>query len=170
MKRHGQLMGQIAEAENLRLAFWKAAKGKRGKADCLAFREQLEENLAVLGAELLAGEVSVGDYCRAANRNNNNPTNRNNNIGFRSVLPPAQPGCRTAVGLTRPPSCPRQQFCRGKDASKNRPVPVGWRSQSKTPGGPAERCRPSSRGNSPCGKPATSDACPSGDASGLGPP
>jgi hypothetical protein len=30
MKRHGQLMAKIADAENLRLAFWKAAKGKRG--------------------------------------------------------------------------------------------------------------------------------------------
>ena len=29
--------------------------------------------------------------CRAANRNNNWPDNRNNNNGFRSVLPPAQP-------------------------------------------------------------------------------
>jgi len=63
--------------------------------------------------------------CRAANRNNNNPTNRNNNLGFRSVLPPAQPGCRKAAGLTRRPSCPRPQCCRGKDTSKSRPVPVG---------------------------------------------
>jgi hypothetical protein len=62
MKRHGQLMPKIADAENLRLAFWKAAKGKRGKADCLGFRERLDENLATLGAELLAGDVSVGDY------------------------------------------------------------------------------------------------------------
>jgi formylglycine-generating enzyme required for sulfatase activity len=30
--------------------------------------------------------------CRAANRNNNWPDNRNNNLGFRFVLPPAQPG------------------------------------------------------------------------------
>jgi hypothetical protein len=62
MKRHGQLMAQIADGENLRLAFWKAAKGKRGKADCLAFRERLEDNLAALRAELLADAVSVGDY------------------------------------------------------------------------------------------------------------
>jgi hypothetical protein len=55
-------MALVADAENLRLAYWKAAKGKRGKADCLAFRERLEENLAALAAELLAGEVSVGDY------------------------------------------------------------------------------------------------------------
>lgn len=62
MKRHGQLMTQIADAENLRLAFWKAAKGKRGKADCLAFRERLDENLATLAAELSSGEVPLGDY------------------------------------------------------------------------------------------------------------
>ncbi len=55
-------MTQIADAENLRLAFWKAAKGKRDKADCLAFRERLDENLAALGAELLAGDVPVGNY------------------------------------------------------------------------------------------------------------
>ena len=62
MNRHGQLMAKIADAENLRRAFWKAAKGKRGKADCLAFRERLDENLAALGAELLAGDVPVGQY------------------------------------------------------------------------------------------------------------
>ena len=62
MKRHGQLMAQIADAENLRLAFWKASKGKRGKADCRAFQAQWEEHLAALRAELLAGEVAVGDY------------------------------------------------------------------------------------------------------------
>ena len=62
MKRHGQLMSRIAEADNLRLAFWKAAKGKRPKADCLAFRDRLDENLSRLRQELLAGEVAVGDY------------------------------------------------------------------------------------------------------------
>lgn len=55
-------MTKIADAENLRLAFWKAAKGKRGKADCRAFRERLDENLTALGAELLAGQVTVGAY------------------------------------------------------------------------------------------------------------
>lgn len=55
-------MAQIADAGNLRLAFWKAAKGKRAKADCIAFRERLDENLAVLGAELLSGDAVVGDY------------------------------------------------------------------------------------------------------------
>jgi retron-type reverse transcriptase len=62
MKRHGQLMEAIAEPANLRLAFWKAAKSKRAKADCRAFQERLEENVASLRAELLSGSVAVGEY------------------------------------------------------------------------------------------------------------
>jgi hypothetical protein len=55
-------MAQIADAENLRLAFWKAAKGKRGKADCRAFGERLDDNLEALAAELREGTASVGNY------------------------------------------------------------------------------------------------------------
>jgi formylglycine-generating enzyme required for sulfatase activity len=37
--------------------------------------------------------------CRSANRNNNNPDNANNNIGFRAVVPPpAHPASRMAAG------------------------------------------------------------------------
>lgn len=62
MKRHGQLMEAIAEPANLRLAFWKAAKSKRAKADCRAFQDRLDENVASLQAELLSGSVAVGEY------------------------------------------------------------------------------------------------------------
>jgi hypothetical protein len=62
MKRTGELIEAIAAPDNLRLAFWKAAKGKGGKADCLAFRERLDANLDKLQAELLSGRVPVGDY------------------------------------------------------------------------------------------------------------
>jgi retron-type reverse transcriptase len=62
MKRIGQLMDAIAAPDNLRLAFWKAAKGKRTKADCRAFRENLELNLGKLRGDLLSGQVGVGDY------------------------------------------------------------------------------------------------------------
>jgi hypothetical protein len=58
--------------------------------------------------------------CRVANRNNDNPTNRNNNIGFRSVLPPAQPGATTAPRLTRPLSRPSAQAAAGKYRSPAR--------------------------------------------------
>ncbi|HOX02952.1 MAG TPA: SUMF1/EgtB/PvdO family nonheme iron enzyme [Candidatus Paceibacterota bacterium] len=42
--------------------------------------------------------------CRSANRNNNNPDNRNNNIGFRVVLAQIKAGWHKE--LNRPPSCP----------------------------------------------------------------
>jgi len=35
---------------------------------------------------------------RAANRNRNNPDNRNNNLGFRLALPPAQKAERMPAG------------------------------------------------------------------------
>jgi hypothetical protein len=62
MKRAGNLMGAIASVDNLRLAFWKAARGKRAKADCRRFAADLEANLERLATELLSGCVQVGDY------------------------------------------------------------------------------------------------------------
>ncbi|MGA2863654.1 MAG: hypothetical protein ABSF95_04110 [Verrucomicrobiota bacterium] len=62
MKRHGHLLAGIADPDNLRLAFWKASKGKRAKADGRAFRENLAANLSALRAELLAGRARVGGY------------------------------------------------------------------------------------------------------------
>jgi len=62
MKRAGQLMDAIVAPDNLRLGFWKAAKGKRAKADCREFGEELEAGVAALRQELLAGTVHVGNY------------------------------------------------------------------------------------------------------------
>jgi hypothetical protein len=62
MKRHGHLISKVADADNLRLAFWKAAKSERAKADFLAFRHRLDGNLSRLREELLAGAVTVGNY------------------------------------------------------------------------------------------------------------
>jgi hypothetical protein len=62
MKRVGNLMADIAAVDNLRLAFWKAAKGKQGKADCRRFAADLEANLERLAMGLLSGCVQVGDY------------------------------------------------------------------------------------------------------------
>jgi retron-type reverse transcriptase len=62
MTRVGQLLAAIADPGNLRLAFWKASKGKRAKADCRAFQENLDANLSALRAELLAGRAGVGGY------------------------------------------------------------------------------------------------------------
>jgi len=62
MKRVGELVARMADPENLRQAFLKAALGKRGKADCRRFQARLDENLAALREELLAGQVRVGSY------------------------------------------------------------------------------------------------------------
>ena len=42
MKRAGNLIDRIADADNLRLAFWKASRGKRAKAEVLRFRADLD--------------------------------------------------------------------------------------------------------------------------------
>lgn len=62
MKRTGNLYEKIAEPENLALAFWKAQRGKRARADVFAYRENLSENLSLLRSELLAENVPVGNY------------------------------------------------------------------------------------------------------------
>ncbi len=62
MKRQGNLFRQIAEIENLELAFWKAQRGKSGKAEVKRFREKLPENLLRLREELLSGDFKLGNY------------------------------------------------------------------------------------------------------------
>ena len=44
-KRVGFLIENIADPDNLRLAFWKACKGKEDKEEVIAFRENLDANL-----------------------------------------------------------------------------------------------------------------------------
>lgn len=62
MKRAGNLLGRIAEPENLRLAYLKAARGKRGKAEAIQFAARLDENLRALRGQILAVEPDVGHY------------------------------------------------------------------------------------------------------------
>ena len=62
MKRKSGLMELIADADNLRLAFWKAAKGKATKRDCREFRGALDRELDALRRGLLSGELKIGDY------------------------------------------------------------------------------------------------------------
>jgi RNA-directed DNA polymerase len=62
MKRWDNLLPAIADIDNLRLAFWKASKGKRHTEAVLAYQENLEENLLVLQQEITAGKVTVGNY------------------------------------------------------------------------------------------------------------
>ena len=62
MRRAGKLIEQIADIDNLRLAFHKAQQGKSGKQDVVAYRENLEQNLYDLRWQLLAGKAEVGKY------------------------------------------------------------------------------------------------------------
>lgn len=62
MKRAGNLTYQIADTDNLLLAFNKAIRGKRKNCDALAFQNRLEENIVSMRDEILSGNVAVGKY------------------------------------------------------------------------------------------------------------
>lgn len=62
MKRAGNLYNKIADPDNLRLAFVKAAKGKAAKKDVQDFRKDLGKNLNLLRNQLLATDVELGNY------------------------------------------------------------------------------------------------------------
>jgi hypothetical protein len=62
MKRAGHLLEEIADPDNLRHAFHAACKGKRAKADVVAYNESMAANLDALRRELLSGCVAVGGY------------------------------------------------------------------------------------------------------------
>ncbi len=62
MKRVGNLMAEIADRENLLLAFWKAQRGKRAASEVVRFRARLEEELAALRRALLDGPFVPGAY------------------------------------------------------------------------------------------------------------
>jgi len=62
MKKANHLIEKAANPENLRLAFWKAKKGKSYGQNVLAYQARLEENLARLREQILSGNVDVGHY------------------------------------------------------------------------------------------------------------
>lgn len=62
MKRKGYIIEQIADPDNLRLAFWKAQKGKSCKKDVVSFREHLDINLLKIRNRLLNGSYCCGNY------------------------------------------------------------------------------------------------------------
>jgi retron-type reverse transcriptase len=62
MKRTNHLIERIADPENLRLAFWKARKGKSEAPEVGRYRRHLDANLLELRNEILSGEVRVGGY------------------------------------------------------------------------------------------------------------
>ncbi len=63
VRRVGALFEQIADPDNLRLAYLKARRGKMGKAEVKEYSVRLDENLEKLGKGLLGqAELSLGDY------------------------------------------------------------------------------------------------------------
>jgi retron-type reverse transcriptase len=64
MKRTGNLIDKIAEPENIRLAFFKAIKGKRDKKDANKFSGHLHYEIPEIHHELLSGDVHWGTYFR----------------------------------------------------------------------------------------------------------
>jgi len=62
MKRMGDIYEFIAERDNLRLAFWKATRGKRARPEVLAYRQSLGENLERLREQLLTKRWDMGHY------------------------------------------------------------------------------------------------------------
>jgi retron-type reverse transcriptase len=63
VKRAGNLLEAIAERENLRLAAFKALRGKRAKADARRYLEKIETNLRQLGEQIRTNAVPLG-RCR----------------------------------------------------------------------------------------------------------
>lgn len=62
MKRTGQLLDAVADTANLRLAFWKAARGKSAAREVLDYRAKLQENLQRMRTGILAGDIEVGRH------------------------------------------------------------------------------------------------------------
>lgn len=62
MKRKGHLIEQVADMDNLMLAFWKAQRGKTAKKEVVRYQEHLMDNLLRMRECLLSGQVDVGYY------------------------------------------------------------------------------------------------------------
>ncbi|MBK8473089.1 MAG: group II intron reverse transcriptase domain-containing protein [Sphingobacteriales bacterium] len=62
MKRAGFLVGQIADMNNLYLAFWKAKRGKSTREGVLNYQTDLLPNLQSLSAEIMNGTLQLGNY------------------------------------------------------------------------------------------------------------
>lgn len=57
MKRTGQIIGRVADPDNLRLAFWKARKGKNHALEVAQYRANLEANLFFAIREFISKEL-----------------------------------------------------------------------------------------------------------------
>ena len=62
MRRAANLFDQIPEPENLRLAFHKAARGRRGQAVVRQFAASLDQRIAAMSAAIREGTIPVGRF------------------------------------------------------------------------------------------------------------
>lgn len=62
MKRIGFLYDAIGDMDNLRLAFWKAQRGKQDKLEVINYQKQLHKHLGLLREQLLTKEYQLGNY------------------------------------------------------------------------------------------------------------
>lgn len=62
MKRAGNLYPRIAAPDNLRAAFYKAARGKQVDAEVRAFRANFDANIAKLEHQLQTRQLDIGHY------------------------------------------------------------------------------------------------------------
>lgn len=62
MKREGHLLEKIVNPENIRIAFFKAAKGKDDKREVREFRNQLEKRILEIREKLILGQYHFGQY------------------------------------------------------------------------------------------------------------
>ena len=62
MKRVGYLMEKVAEIENLKLAFWKAARGKQQRTCVRTFSDQLGSRLSLMLREIESKRLVIGQF------------------------------------------------------------------------------------------------------------
>ncbi|MBI4946552.1 MAG: reverse transcriptase [Bacteroidetes bacterium] len=62
MKRIGYLIEKVADPDNLRLAYWKAQKGKEAKPEIIKYLRELETNLQIIRKQILSGSIEIGNY------------------------------------------------------------------------------------------------------------
>ncbi len=61
-KRIGNLMPQIAELKNIRLAYWKAKRGREAKPEIRAYSKAVDNNILELRNGLLSDSFEIGNY------------------------------------------------------------------------------------------------------------
>lgn len=62
MRRVGNLISQIADYDNIQLAYIKSCKGKQAKREVIEFRKNYDENIKEIRESLLSGDINVGNY------------------------------------------------------------------------------------------------------------